>query len=87
LIYHRPAVTDVCDVCGGALVARADDTAEALQTRLREYHAKTEPILELFRRKELIVTVDGTKSPALVQEEFRGRLSLPKLAVSGTRVD
>ena len=87
LIYHRPAVTDVCDICGGALVARADDTAEALHTRLQDYHANTEPILELFRRKELIVTVDGTKAPALVQEELRECLGLPKLAVSGTRVD
>ena len=87
LIYHRPTVTDVCDICGGALVARPDDTAEALHTRLRDYHAKTEPILELFRRKELIVTVDGTKTPALVQEDLRRSLGLPKPAVSDTRAD
>ena len=85
LIYHRPAVTDVCDICGGALVARADDTAEAVHTRIRDYHAKTEPILELFRRKELIVTVDGTNAPALVQEELRRRLGLAGPAVSGTK--
>ena len=35
---HRPAVADVCDVCGGRLVARADDTAEAVRARLRDYH-------------------------------------------------
>ena len=32
--------------------------------RLNEYHTKTEPVLELFRRKEKIVAVDGTKSVA-----------------------
>src|SRR3954471_21526642 len=31
LIYHRPAVAGVCDVCGGTLVAPADDTAEAVR--------------------------------------------------------
>ena len=30
LIAHRPEVVDVCDVCGGALVVRADDNPEAL---------------------------------------------------------
>ncbi len=38
LIASRPAVADTCDVCGGALVAREDDTPEALEVRLREYH-------------------------------------------------
>jgi adenylate kinase len=77
LIYHRPAVAGVCDVCGGALVARADDTAEAVRARLHDYHSKTEPILELFRRKELIVTIDGTHPPAAVQKEIRRALGLP----------
>lgn len=77
LIYHRPSEPDICDVCGGALIARADDTLEAIQGRLRDYHTKTEPILELFRRKELVVAVDGSKAPTEVQKQIRERLSLP----------
>jgi adenylate kinase len=80
LIFHRPANPEVCDVCGGLLVARADDNAEALQTRLREYHSKTQPILELFSRKELIVRVDGARSAADVQVEIRRRLGLTSLS-------
>jgi adenylate kinase len=76
LIYHRPAVPDVCDVCGGKLVARADDTPEAVKDRLRDYHEKTQPLLELFRQKELIVVADGTKSPAEVQADIRRQLGL-----------
>ena len=76
LIYHRPAVPDVCDVCGGKLVARADDAPEAVKDRLRDYHEKTQPLLELFRRKELIVVADGTKSPAEVQADIRRQLGL-----------
>jgi len=79
LIGHRPAVPDVCDVCGGKLVARPDDNLEAVKARLQDYHAKTEPILELFRRKELVVKVDGTRPTAGVQEEIRRRLNLRPL--------
>jgi adenylate kinase len=77
LIHHRPAVPDVCDVCGGKLVMRADDNPEAVRARLADYHTKTEPLLELFRHKGLVVKVDGTKPPAEVYEEVRRGLGLP----------
>ena len=74
LMAHRPAVEGRCDVCGGKLVAREDDTEEALATRLREYHAKTDPILELFRRKEFVVAGDAGPDKSAVQGEIRRRL-------------
>ena len=76
LIFHRPAKEDVCDVCGGKLVARADDTTEAVAARLADYHAKTRPILDLFSRKELIVRVDGAQAPEGVQSSIRENLGL-----------
>ena len=76
LIQHRPARPDVCDVCGGQLVARADDNPQAIRGRLADYHTKTEPTLELFRRKGLIVRVDGARPPAEVYQELRQRLGL-----------
>ena len=76
LIFHRPANPAICDVCGGQLVARADDNVEAVATRLRDYHSKTKPILDLFRRKELIVSVDGAKPVDAVQAEIREKLGL-----------
>lgn len=82
LIFHRPARDDVCDVCGGQLVVRADDTPEALDTRLRDYHAKTQPVLDLFRRKEYVVTVDAQQPLEQLQREIRAKLKLgePKAA-------
>ena len=76
LIFHRPANEGVCDVCGGPLVARTDDTPEAVKKRLADYHAKTEPILELFRGKEKIVSVDGTKPAAEVQADLWRKLGV-----------
>jgi len=66
----------VCDNCGGRLVARADDTPEAVRTRLAEYREKTQPILDLLREKELIVRVDGMPAPDVVQAEIRRKLGL-----------
>jgi adenylate kinase len=77
LIHHRPVVADRCDVCQGRLVARADDSPEAIKRRLRDYHAKTQPVVELFRRKELIVVADGTKPAEQVQADIRRQLRLP----------
>jgi adenylate kinase len=76
LISHRPAVSDVCDVCGGRLVARADDTPDTVRARLRDYHTKAKPVLDLFRAKEVVVAVDATHPPAEVQAEIRHRLGV-----------
>lgn len=74
LISHRPTKENVCDVCGGALMSRPDDTPEALTDRLRDYHAKTKPVLDLFRGKELVLDIDGTMTPDEVQQSIRSRL-------------
>jgi adenylate kinase len=84
LIQLRPKVADVCDNCGGRLVTRADDTPEAIRARLRDYREKTQPILDLLREKELIVNVDGTPEPDVVQAEMRRRLGLLPGAVEAT---
>jgi len=80
LIASRPAVADTCDVCGGTLVPREDDTPEALEVRIREYHERTQPVLDIFRRKEYVVTVDATTSPADVFAEIRRRRELPAVS-------
>jgi len=77
LIADSPTVPGRCDSCGGDLVTREDDTEEALAVRLRDYHSKTDPVLELFRRKEYVVTVDARAAKDDVQREIRTRLGLP----------
>ncbi|MEN3305875.1 MAG: adenylate kinase [Micromonosporaceae bacterium] len=77
LIAHRPKREGRCDVCGGELASREDDTEEALVSRLRDYHAKTNPVLDLFRRKEFVVSIDARPDKATVQREIRKQLDLP----------
>lgn len=78
LIAHRPNLPEVCDVCGAPLIARPDDTPEAIQSRLRDYHSKTEPTLELFGRKGLVVRVDATQPADAVYDDLRAQLGLER---------
>ena len=77
LIQGRPQEEGICDVCGGTLVSREDDTEEALVVRLRDYHEKTDPVLDLFRRKEYVAVVDATGAREEVQQAIRDALELP----------
>ena len=76
LLGNRPEKPDTCDTCGGRLVARADDNPEALAARLRDYHSKTKPIIELFERKEFVARVDATLSIPEVQADIRRHLGI-----------
>ncbi len=84
LIDNSPAVPGKCDTCGGDLVQREDDTEAALAVRLRDYHEKTNPVLEVFRRKEYVVTIDARPSPEAIQQNIRTALSLPPYQPPGS---
>jgi len=63
-VYHDttrpPKVAGVCDVCGAQdLRRRADDTAEALKTRLMEYYKKTSPLIGYYYAKGQLHTIDA----------------------------
>lgn len=86
LIAHRPKVDDVCDVCAAPLRLRSDDNPEALAVRLREYHQKTWPVIELFQRKEFVVTIDATRSVPEIQAEIRTRFGLPAMTTGAESI-
>ena len=76
LIDHRPVVDNECDFCKGRLIPREDDTPQAIQSRLADYHSKTEPVLGLFSKRELVFNIDGTRQPEEVQQTIRECLNL-----------
>ena len=63
--YHRvfnpPVVEGVCDVCGGELYTRSDDTEEAVARRLDIYYSQTEPLLDRWRSSGLVHEIDGDR--------------------------
>ena len=61
-VYHvnLPPTHDwVCDTCGGPVRQRDDDTEEAVERRLELYEIETVPIVEHYRARGLLTTVDG----------------------------
>ena len=74
-IYHvvsKPAKTEgVCDKCGGSLLQRDDDRAEVVENRLRRYHQQTAPLIDYYRAKGLLRTVDGQQSMDAVTADIR----------------
>jgi len=54
-----PKEESVCDVCGGKLYQRSDDNLEAFETRYAMYQEKTEPIIDHYRKQNVLVEVDG----------------------------
>jgi adenylate kinase len=80
LVANSPHEPGQCDACGGQLTTREDDNEAALAVRLKDYHEKTNPVLDLFRRKEYVITVDAQPGPQEIQQEIRRQLGLPRLA-------
>ncbi len=85
LIDNTPTVEGRCDVCGGELIRREDDTPHALEVRLREYHEKTNPVLDIFRRKEYVITVDTRPDKEQVQQAIRDKLGISSTGLKATK--
>ena len=64
--YHiefiPPRKEGVCDVCGEALVLRADDKPETVKNRLNVYHESTQPLIDFYNNLGALRTVDGTQN-------------------------
>jgi adenylate kinase len=57
--YSPPRTAGVCDVCGGELYQRDDDSESTVRTRLEEYHNLTEPIIGYYREQGLVTTISA----------------------------
>lgn len=78
-IYHLenspPAKEGVCDQCGAELVARPDDTEQAVRRRLEEFHRQTVPVVSYYRAKNVLRDIDGTAPVVKVFEQIERSLS------------
>jgi adenylate kinase len=63
-----PKVEGICDKCGGELYQRADDNEESMNTRVKTYYEVTEPIIDYYKEKGVLNTVDSSQD---VEEVFK----------------
>ncbi|MGB4626507.1 MAG: adenylate kinase, partial [Erysipelotrichaceae bacterium] len=51
-----------CEVCGGKLYQRSDDTYEKLMVRLESYTEETQPVVDYYRKRGVVYDVDAGQS-------------------------
>jgi adenylate kinase len=61
-----PMLNWICDVCGGEVVQREDDTEDAIRTRLELYERQTAPLIEWYLERNLLVKISGIGAPDAV---------------------
>jgi adenylate kinase len=61
VIFNPPKHDNICDICGGDVVQRADDTPEAIERRLSLYDEQTAPLLDYYRQRGMLQSVDGNR--------------------------
>ncbi|HEY5576506.1 MAG TPA: adenylate kinase [Clostridiaceae bacterium] len=76
--YHvtniPPKVEDVCDLCGSALIQRKDDNLETVIERLEVYDKQTQPLVEYYKGRGKLMSVDGSKEQHEVFKDIRDLL-------------
>jgi adenylate kinase len=74
IIYSPPKVEGIDDETGEALIQRDDDKEDAILNRLEVYAAQTEPLIDYYREKGLIVDIDASASSDVVFEQIKKAL-------------
>jgi adenylate kinase len=75
LTAKPPKVPERCDRDGSALVQRPDDRPEAVTTRLKVYAEQTAPLLDYYRTRKLLRSIDASGSTEEVATRVRRALA------------
>ena len=70
-VTFRPTkVEGVCDACGGNVVQRDDDKPETVEARLKTYYKNTQPLIDFYDKKGIIIEGDNNKNPDICREQL-----------------
>ncbi|MBO0731248.1 MAG: adenylate kinase [Acidimicrobiaceae bacterium] len=81
LINNPPRVAGICDVCGGEVVQREDDTEAAIKRRLELYERETAPLIAYYFRERLLEKIDGLGTPDEVTDRVVAAVDQRKAAI------
>lgn len=62
-----PKVEGICDVCGGNVVQRDDETEAAIENRLQVYNQQTAPLVDFYRDLGLLVSVQSSATEEVME--------------------
>ncbi len=73
--YHvenkKPKAEGLCDLCGGKLIQRKDDTENTVKNRLKIYDKQTKPLLQYYEKQNLLKNLNGAGEIKLVFGEIK----------------
>lgn len=72
--FNPPKVEGKDDITGEPLIQRKDDNEETLKTRMNAYHTQTEPILQYYKSKNILSTVNANQQIDQVWRDITGSL-------------
>ncbi len=61
-VYNPPKERGICDFDGSELYQREDDKAETVTNRIHVYHKQTQPLIDYYQNKGILVEIDGTQT-------------------------
>ncbi len=59
--FNPPKEDEICDRCKSPLVQREDDKEEVVRNRLRVYREQTAPLIDYYRQRDILVSLDASK--------------------------
>jgi adenylate kinase len=71
LTYNPPKKNGICDVCGGELYQRHDDTDEVIKVRYEVYKKQTSPLIDYYTKAGKLVYINGARDVSEVFKEVR----------------
>ncbi|HUV72544.1 MAG TPA: nucleoside monophosphate kinase [Clostridia bacterium] len=74
LVTNPPKTEGVCDVCGGKLVSRSDETPEKTAVRMEWFEKEVLPMVDYYRKKGIVEEVDGNRPIEVIFEDIVKRL-------------
>jgi adenylate kinase len=74
LLTNPPKKEGICDVCGGKLVVREDDTPEKIASRLDWFEKEVIPMIEFYRERGMVEEIDGDRPIDTIFEDIVERL-------------
>lgn len=60
--YNPPQEPGICDYDGSELYQREDDKPETVKRRIRVYMEQTQPLIDYYQEKSVMIEVDGDQS-------------------------
>ncbi len=68
--FNPPKKEGVCDKDNGKLLQRADDNEQTIRQRLVAYENQTHPLIEYYRKKNMLYDVDGARDPEVIAKDI-----------------